>query len=282
MKTFVGLSMIGIMAVCTGCVGLIDKTGHVLDGSAFTETVLAVYRTEEEGKRNLEVKQVRTKDGQEGLLITLEDVPVLQLRTAAGNVTGNFLLTDVRFLAGNYTGWNEFTLDLSGSGTFTLQGWSTGILQIRKPIDAVQISKGNILHNGSRLTGDQALTQLRNRYERIKALTAWMHTVPGVPGFETQDAFEVYWKPLLMPELVSNRKRPAGFAAENAVWVRAEDVRWNTAYTESFFPEELWTLRNSGSLLRDWEEALAWIYVQYQWDYIMGRISEQYTLKKIK
>ncbi|MDR3342388.1 MAG: hypothetical protein LBT14_06300 [Treponema sp.] len=280
-----GFIMMGF--ILTGCISLVEKAGQVLDGSAFAEKTVAVYRAERTGytgrqagkkDRYIEVRQVRHKDGSEQILLSTSAFPTLRLRGSAPGHDGSFYFLSLDFLASHYAGWNEFTLDLSGTGTFTQVG-NIGTLKFTGPLEPVQISRGKIRHNNSRLTGTQALTELRNRYERIAVFTEWMHTLPGIPDFKDQKDFEAYWKPLLLPELVAPKKRPANFTHEPVTWVRAEDIAWNTRYTELFFPEDLWVLRNSGSLLRDWEEAVSWIYFEYTWDHIIETLKETRLIK---
>ena len=83
---------------------------------------------------------------------------------------GLFFINSIEYLAGNTFGWNEFTLDTIGTGNFSL---NDGILII-EDIEFVQISKGRIHRYDTRIIGDEALSALRNRYERIYALTDWM------------------------------------------------------------------------------------------------------------
>jgi hypothetical protein len=276
--------------LCSACVSLVEHSGRILDGSAFAEKDLTVYRrnqAEKSGKpgggdekKDIELRQVRSKDGAESIVISGEDFPALRLRGSVPGSDGSFYLKALYFLGGNITGWNEFTLDLSGTGTFIPQG-ERAILKLREPIEFVQISAGKILHNGKRLIGDEALTSLRNRHERILALAEWMHSRDETPLFKSQDDFENYWKPVLLPELASAKERPPGWVPEEAVWVRGEDINWNKTYTEILFSEDLWVLRNSGALLRDWEEALAWIYFVYQWDYFTGLFKDGLVLAKV-
>jgi hypothetical protein len=156
------------------------------------------------------------------------------------------------------------------------------VLVFSGPPEPVQISSGKIRRSESRITGSEALTSLRNRHERILALTEWMRGREGTPAFFNHQAFENYWRPILLPETVSKNQRPPEYNTKNARWARAEDLRWNVVYTESLFPEELWILRNSGALLRDWEEALEWIYGEYSWKKIEGYLSGEISLKRIK
>jgi len=109
-----------------------------------------------------------------------------------------------------------------------------------------------------------------------------MSSTDNAPKGQKIDDFEKYWKPVLFPEMVSKRKRPAGWLQEGDVFLRSEDIRWNTGYTERVFSEELRPVRNSGTLLRDWEEALSWIYLEYEWESIKERLSRLNILQFIK
>jgi hypothetical protein len=282
----------GVVFLCGGliwggCASLVsravEKTGQVLDGSAFAEKTAARYRTriEEGAAVNMEVREIVSKSGEPSLVISLKDFPALRFRGSAPAGNGGFYFTRLDYLGGNYSGWNAFTLDLSGAGTFvTSQG--AAVLSFSAPPEPVQISSGKIRRNETRIAGDEALGLLRNRYERILALTEWMRNREGAPPYYSPASFDAYWRPILLPETVSKKKRPAGWTAENARWVRAEDVKWNAAYTESLLPEELRILRDSGSLLRDWEEAFEWICFEYAWERIGGYLSGEITMKRIK
>jgi hypothetical protein len=105
---------------------------------------------------------------------------------------------------------------------------------------------------------------------------------PGLMGTrEDAPVFEQYWMPHLFPELVSKGTQPHGWTEKNDIFVMADSVNWNQSYTQRVFPEELWEFRNSGALLRDWEEAAAWIYLEYAWDSIIASLNET-EFEKIK
>jgi hypothetical protein len=230
---------------------------------------------------NAEVRKLIDKQGERSLVILLKEFPALRFRGSAPGEGGDFYLTGLNYLGGSVSGWNEFTLELSGPGTF-VKSEETAVLMFPVPPEPVQISSGKILRDGNRITGDEALISLRNRYERILALTAWMRSREGAPVYDNPDSFDAYWRPLLLPEIVSKKKRPAEWKKENAQWVRAEDVKWNITYTQSLLPEDLRILRDSGALLRDWEEAFQWICFEYAWEKIGGSLSREITMKRIK
>ncbi|MDR1095588.1 MAG: hypothetical protein LBL31_04310 [Spirochaetaceae bacterium] len=168
-----------------------------------------------------------------------------------------------------YRGWLEFTADyIADEGIVT-------------------ITRGALKRDDTVITGTEALGILQNRLDRIDALAAWMAQSGYARPFAGRKDFEEYWRAILLPETVSRKKRPARFAAEAAT-VPAEGYQWNTAYTAFLFPlndknekedkeekevqeektspqnAELAKMRDSGALLRDFEEAVPWIEFQYQ------------------
>jgi hypothetical protein len=153
-----------------------------------------------------------------------------------------------------YRGWLEFTADYSAG---------EGI---------IAITSGALRRDDTVIKGEEALGILRNRLNRIKVLTEWMAQSSYARPSATQKDFEDYWRALLLPETVPKKKRPARYSAENAALTAyTEGYRWNTAYTALLFPTdeapdnaELAKMRDSGALLRDFDEAVLWIYVQYE------------------
>jgi hypothetical protein len=151
-----------------------------------------------------------------------------------------------------YQGWLEFTADyIAGEGI-------------------VAINEGTLRRDDTVIKGTEAVDILRNRLDRIEALTAWMAQSDYARQFENQKDFEKYWRTILLPETVGKKKRPPLFTAENARISSAEGYKWNSDYTETLFPideapqnAELIKMRDSGALLRDFEEAVPWIYFQY-------------------
>ena len=282
------------------CTSLIQKGGEFLEGSAFNEKTNVIFRTDGRtdgtgssgessfGKRKeaiIELRELKSKDGKELIEITNSEWPALALRGSRPGTGGDFELSGAHILSSHVNGWNDFTLDLLGNGVFqspnglyrTDSRATGGELQIVGEVERIQISSGGIRLKSSRLTGTAALVALRNRRERILALTEWMNgwlnNNAKPVNIITQKEFEDYWKGRLFPELVSKKKQPIDYSTLNAEWVRADGVNWNRSYTEQVFPEGLWQLRNSGALLRDWEEALPWIFIEYSWETIIASLN---------
>jgi hypothetical protein len=262
------------------CLSIVEKTGQVIDGSAFKLKTLSVYKTSGEDKLRPEIKisVVENKSKEKSIIITLNNFPMIKILGSFPDENDAFFLTELEFLAGNVHGWNEYSLELIGTGNLKFE--NTVILNIEE-IEPVQILKGRVQRYDTRLTGNEALSALRNRRERILALTEWMLSLNLDKG-QTIEKFEEYWHPILFPEMVSNRKRADGWIQDSDKFQKAESIGWNTGYTERTFSEELWSIRNSGTLLRDWEEALYWIYLEYEWKNIVELLSKENIFTKIK
>jgi len=273
--------------IYSACVSMVEKTGQVLDGSAFTEKKIAVYRAFAQkagsGKKTAvaEVTEVQNKAGGHSLIIALADYPAMKLRGSMPDGQGVFHLISLDYLGGNTHGWNEYRLDMFGTGSFIPDG-QTAVLSVSRDIEGVQISAGRIHRFDTRITGNEALTSLRNRRERILSVAEWMNERESAPSGQSQDDFKKYWKPLLFPEMVSKKLRPINWQQEGDQRIRAESIHWNAGYTERNFPEPLREIRNSATLLRDWEEALAWIHLEYEWKRIKETLAGNITLQRIK
>ena len=267
--------------LCAGCVSLMEKTGQVLDGSAFAEKRTALYRTEKNAEPAMEIREMVNKAGERSVIVTLGQFPAMQLRGSSPAEKGEFYFTSLDYLGGSPQGWNEYRLDLYGQGILHLDE-TAARLSIPDSIEMVQISQGRIRRYDTRITGTEALTNLRNRHERILALAEWMNTREGSPAGASLKDFENHWKPILLPEMVARKYRPNGWQFDSDQWARAEDIRWNTSYTERVFPEVLREIRNSGTMLRDWEEAIDWLYITYKWDSINETLSRETVLGRRK
>ena len=231
-----------LLILFSGCASIVQFTGELLDGRAFSEKSLSVYRSVS-GPRT-ELRDVLLNNGEKEIVITSRAYPGLKLR--GRRMANNALFfTQAEFVSYHIHGWNEFTLELSGTGNFYESG-SLAILNMPITPEGIVISGGKIRYKESRIGGDTALARLRNRQDRILALTEWMAQFE-TPVFLSQKEFENYWKALIFPELVSKNKRTAN-------------------YQHYILPDDLFELKNSGTLLRDWEESLSWIYLEYTWD----------------
>ncbi|MDR2447018.1 MAG: hypothetical protein LBD58_06985 [Treponema sp.] len=280
LRTFLAFFLFSF--ILSGCLGLVETAGRVADGSAFSVKTTARYR----GK-TVEIREIRFKNKdkqpEQGLLIILDDFPFFQFRTTRPDLNGSFFFTSLHYMGGTYSGWNEWTQTLAGSGAFRISG-NIAYLDINGSIEAGAFTSAKILHNGGKRAGEEALASVRIRADRIAALAEWMRAFSGGLAngqrFSDVEAFEAYWKPILFPELVTPGRRPSTYTETGAEWSRAEDVRWNRTYTRSLFPETLRPIRDSGALMRDFEEAPAWLYCVYEWRSVEAVLKENNLIKQ--
>lgn len=275
MKIFLRVLVIGLFLLFSSCLSVMEKAGQFADGSS--EKTIARYA--DTGK-NMEIRQVKNKAGSQSILINLNKYPYMKIRAGLPDAENEFNLICLEYLSGSVAGWNEYKLDLMGTGTLVLN--ESVSIKISDDIEPVQISAGRIQRYDTRITGGDALTNLRNRRERILALSEWMSSREEAPKELELKAFEEYWKPVLFPELTPKKSRPAEWEKEGDIYVTAEDIKWNASYTEREFTEQLGIIRNSGTMLRDWEDAVSWIYLEYEWEKIKSALSRETTLVKTK
>jgi len=265
-----------LILLFTSCVSLVEKAGQFLDGSASAEKKTAAYKASD-----MELWEMLDKAGGRSFIIMLEKYPTMKFRASEPNEQGEFNLVSLDYLGGSPQGWNEFSLELAGEGRLVFDEKTASISVHRDSVETIQISYARIKRYDTRLSGNEALALLRNRHERIKSVAEWMKG-QSAPEAKDVNNFEKYWKPILFPETVSKKKRPPDWQRENDQWNRAESINWNKTYTERLFPEELREIRNSGTMLRDWEEALDWIYNEYEWNRIREILSRETVLQKNK
>jgi len=255
-----------------------EKAGRAIDGSASSEKKVSVYRAGKE----ITVTVIKNKTSRQSVLITLDKYPMMRLRGSMPDEDGAFTLNSLEYLSGSVHGWNEYSMEILGAGSLSFGDES--VLEISGDIEQIRISSGRIQRYDTRITGTEALTSLRNRNERIAAAASWMAAfdAPGKRAINDIEDFEIFWKPILFPELVPKKKRPDGWLMEGDVFVKAEDIRWNAGYTERAFLEDLHPVRNSGTMLRDWEETLSWLYLAYEWENIKEILSNKIVLQPVK
>jgi len=282
-KKYAFILMTATVLLYSGCMSLMEKTGKVLDGSAFAEKKLARYRArvKEGAEFDMEIRHAQNKAGERLLVVSQGRFPAVQLRVTEPNSEHTFYASSVDYVSGNTAGWNQYKLELSGTGSCVLNETSA-VFSLNSDIEKVQIMQGKIRLYDTTVTGSDAVNNLRNREDRIEELAEWMRNREDSPKGLDRKAFQNFWKPVLFPEICPKSKRPNGWQLPDDTYKRAEEIKWNTGYTQRVFPEILQPVRDSGTLLRDWEEAFEWIYLQYEWETFIGMFSREITLKKVK
>jgi hypothetical protein len=263
---------------CGSIAGLLEKAGHIVNGTAFDEKKVKTYKT----GNNITFRVFSTKKGEKQSVFTLKAIPSLKFYGAAPDENGDFYISRVHFMFSNIYGWQEGDIDVSAAGNIVENGLSSASFSVKTLIVFGEITRGGIKNRDRRIYGELALTELRDRRERIEAVVSWMRMLQpeSLPSdtLRPQKYFENYWQSILFPETVRAAFRPQRYTALEAGaknHVYGEGIKWNAAYTRELLPEQLRPLRDNGSLFRDWEESAAWFYVWYYRDAIENLLGKE-------
>jgi hypothetical protein len=168
---------------------------------------------------------------------------------------------------GNWNeGWTEASFGAEGELSLVPSGEGWAVAVERAPAIG-QPEKATIRLYGNYFDGDEALGLLSRRWERIKAAADFVkerfpEAGPGAKRYgRAVRAF-------LFPELYGYAKAGAPLPAKGHGVKVGESVRWDSDYSASVFPEELRELRDSGTMLRDFEEGLGLWSLRQRWDRI--------------
>ena len=264
-----------------GCVGFVEKAGRFFDGTGSEWDTAALYSAflQYGAPADIDIEIAENKEKEKSLIIFVKSFPMVKIMGTVPDEDGIFYFTSLEYIGGSAHGWNEFSMELSGSGRIVLK--EIGTLEVAEMPEKVQITKGRIHRYDTRITGDDAVSALRSRRERIVSLTEWMLSKKDVREMDIKN-FEKYWKPILFPEIALKKNRPSDWRQEGDVFMKADDINWNITYTEQVFSEELWPVRNSGTMLRDWEEALPYIFFEYEWENFLNIFSNKIIFYKVK
>ncbi|GHV22333.1 hypothetical protein FACS189494_09010 [Spirochaetia bacterium] len=165
----VKILLLSILLSCKTITNVVEAGGNVLNGSAFKKTKLELKRTPD---KELEVRKILTTDGKTGLEIKFKQLPFVTFYGTDSDSAGRFNLIQMRYLAGNPGGWNEYYVQINGTGYYCPEGEESFVL------DDIggksKISEGSIRRQDSRFYGNEAKDLLRSRALRITAVTDWM------------------------------------------------------------------------------------------------------------
>jgi hypothetical protein len=243
---------------CAAVNGVVERGGRFIEGADRKFKTASHWR--HLGESSVELRLGADETGAKGILFTSSELPWLRFYGTEPDSQGLFYLTKLHFLAGNYGGWQEYDADAAGRGRLRLFDESYGAFTLLDTIERGEIRGGKIRRESARLLDTRARDALRARDERIEYLTGWMREYAALSGatFQSQDAFESWWRPKLLPK--------------NALERRAAPR----------LPEPLAERRAADALEADWYEASTWIYIEYDWKKTMDILRKEYIVTKIK
>lgn len=207
-------------------------------------------------------------------------------------------ITDVRLFSNWENGWTEGFYEASGKYRLIKESSNSyRIVEIDK-FELWDIESGEIRYYETYYRGDDGLWKVKNRIDRLLELSRVLHKDfdfnPIYGNIEKKNSLgeafgkEVY--PTLFPELNKFKKLekegklPLDFykSQNKPETVRGNGIKWRTDYTKTVFPEQLWDLRDTGTLYRDVTEAPNIFFSLYNLDSFFEEILLKETLKNIK
>lgn len=196
--------------------------------------------------------------------------PSTPIRQVAGLVY-EIELTELRYFGNWHRGWTEAEFQASGILSLSYEGdhWVGRIVETP---EIGMVKRAKLRYMDSFLRDDQAAEAVQNRMERIgAAIDVWREDCGswferpvkqgGLFNREKRKSFSGTVGPVFFPEVYGYS--PGSW--REGPMVHGDGRSWDTAYTKSRFPEQLWNVRDTGTLYRDWEEGLPLWYLTAQW-----------------
>ncbi len=254
------LSLVSLAsAFLGGCAGL-PRDGWAVDGKALPKGAVIGLSVAEDGAQEAILTSPYLGEGVE---VRGEVVPAAEAYLIE--------LTEVRYFGNWRKGWTEATFAATGRLALRFEDgrWRLSIEEA-PAVGAAKTAKLRYLDDY--LWGDRALEAVRHRMERIEAAAAvlredcasWFDLPEKPKGLfkrERGTSLTETVGPVLFPEVYGY---PNGTWKEGP-WRAGDGRKWDTGYTKSRFPAFLHEVRDSGTLYRDWEEALPLWYLTVQW-----------------
>ncbi len=180
--------------------------------------------------------------------------------TAEENGVEILYITSVRMFSNWAGGWTEGFFEASGKYEMEKYEDTYKLTQI-DPFELWDITSGEIRYHDTYYRGDDGLWKVKNRVDRLKEISRILIDEQSKPEMSTDLFKDIY--PFLFPELYkfdkleSNGLLPAEFREANLEpeTVKSSGIEWRTDYSRAVFPEQIWELRDSGTLYRDAQEA---------------------------
>lgn len=196
--------------------------------------------------------------------------------------SGELWILDVRgmdWFSNWAEGWTKASFVMEGELSLRRDGSAWRIVVDAEPRIENAVSASMRLY-GDYFEGEQALNLFQHRWDRIQAANevlkarfpdAWFdYAEPRKIRFAWDlfarrvANFQQAVRAFLFPELYGYEKgRPL---AEGRAFAKAESIRWDLAYTKERFPESLREIRDSGTMLRDFEECVGLWRLDFCWD----------------
>ena len=218
----------------------------------------------------------------------------------------SFYITGADLFSNWSNGWTEAKYEASGIYLFKSTGRSENefICEEVDPFELWDITYGEIRYHNTYYRGNDGIWKVKNRIDRIMELCRWLKDERGFPPIYGDIKKETSYSPafkddmelFLFPETGNFNKleRENKLAAEYYQEIKnhselkeligektkGSGILWRMDYTAAVLPQEFHSLRNSGTLWRDYEEAPKIFFSLYNIDtFFMNMVRDQKFVK---
>lgn len=184
-------------------------------------------------------------------------------------------------------GWSEARFAAEGELRLRPEG-TTWLLDVDSMPRIESPTAASIRLYGDYYEGDKALALFTHRWDRIQAADSFLRQRFPDAWFDYAEQRKIHnWWDLFTRRVVNFQESVRGFLfpelygypkesqvtgrvplsrPDKGRYTRTESIDWDTAYTKENFPEELRALRDSGTMLRDFEEGSGLWRLDFCWD----------------
>ncbi len=287
---FVTLLFVSIIAGCT-----------TLKAKYDSETTYKIFKDSKKSESIFKVK-IDKKGNKYGELRSQLISPGVIIGEVIEDQTDDiiFNINSIKYLSNWPNGWTQGESEASGIIVLNKDenGWK---VNIKENFEIWEVIKGEIRYNDNYYRRESGLKKVKNRMKRINAAVEFLKNQDFVeyPEFFGHVKFNTAYgksvkkaiQPFLFPETIgfgklkSKNQLPVNYQIplkqKDDLAIGAGFI-WRKSYTDAFFPDYLRELRNTGTLWRDFEEAMHLFYMLFNIDYYFKTVLQDASFIKSK
>jgi len=199
------------------------------------------------------------------------------------------LVKSLYFFTNWSNGWTESELEASGQLIFKKNENDKYKCIVIEEIELLDVKTASIKFFDDYYFGDKAKRNVKNKLDRINSINNFLKEKENIPYFKslkTRDknqksyissTYELFFPELTLNSPYINKNSEYKIKSLKEDTVLEETILWNKRYTRDIFPENLQPIRDSGSLLRDYEESVELFFMDYNIHYYINNILPELT-----
>lgn len=260
-------------------------------------TIVKSYKNNIKNSKDLTKIEIRKDNkGKEWIEISSKLIdPIIFKGTFNIDESGDIdiYLNAMQFLAVWPNGWTEGEANIFAKLKLTKEE-NYYKCKIEEKFEIFEITKGAIRYQDDYYYDDKGLINVKNKFDRIIALNEFLKKQEGSQEFfltpifssKTNKSYKDNFEKFLFPELfldsVVYKSSNFKITDPSNDLILGENILWNKKYTDNFFPEHLKNVRNSGTMLRDFEETIDLCFAEYNLNYFFDKFLTKQKLILIK